>query len=236
MDKKRGLLPILAALIGITTLALLHRRRRVGEPRANPVPSQAFYQNFAPLYDFLFSAPYARSRKRAVQLLQLQPGDRLLIPGVGTGLDLPLIAAGVQVMGADISIEMLQLAAQKHSPAAVELTQMDAQRLELPAESFDAVLLNLIVSVAPDGSAVFQAAWQALKPGGRLVLLDKFLPEGEPVGLLRRVLGGVFHFIGTDINRSLRSVMGEVKDAVIELNEPCLFFGQYRILKIIKRA
>lgn len=224
-----------AVLTALIALILLQKRgQKVEEDRTSPVPGQDLYRFWAPVYDLLFGAPYKRARQRTVYLLELKPGERLLIPGVGTGLDFPFIPAGVQVMGVDISIEMLHLAARKPSQAEVELIQMDAQRLELPSESFDAALLNLIVSVAPDGRAVFQEAWRALKPGGRLVMFDKFLPEGQAVGFLRNALGGLFLWIGTDINRRLRDVLGQVANARIEINEPSLFFGQYRILKIKK--
>lgn len=220
-----------AVLLVVTPLIFLQRRKI----QADQVPNQGLYHFFAPLYDFLFGASYARARRRTVQLLQLQPGERLLISGVGTGLDLPLIPAEVHVTGVDISIDMLRIAGKKPSQAIVELAQMDAQRLELPAKSYDAALLNLIVSVAPEGRAVFQEAWRVLKPGGRLILFDKFLPEGQTAGFIRNALGDLFRWIGTDINRSLNDVIGEIdKDARIEINEPSVFFGQYRILRIIK--
>jgi ubiquinone/menaquinone biosynthesis C-methylase UbiE len=177
---------------------------------------------------------YAAVRRSTVQLLKMKPGERLLISGVGTGLDLPLIGAGVEVIGADISAEMLQQARKKPSQANVQLIQMDAQCLDLPAESFDAVLLNLIVSVAPSGHAVFQEAWRMLKPGGRLVLFDKFAPENRSIGVLRKAVGGLFRLIGTDVNRKLSDVVGNLENGVVEINEPSIFFGQYRILKFRK--
>ncbi len=235
MKRKAGFLLWPAVLTGMIVLIFLRKRGQKGmEDRTSPVPGQGLYRFWAPVYDLLFGATYKRARQRTVYLLELKPGERLLIPGVGTGLDLPLVPEGVQVTGVDISLEMLQLAARKPSQAGVELVQMDAQRLELPSKSFDAALLNLIVSVAPDGRAVFQEAWRALKPGGRLVLFDKFLPEGQAVGFLRRTLGMFFLWIGTDINRRLCDVIGEVENAHIEVNEPSLFFGQYRILKLRK--
>ncbi len=226
-----------AASAGLLALVVLQRgknRQDEAETAQRAAPHQGLYHQFASLYDVLFQATYEKARVRTVELLCLQPGEKLLISGVGTGLDLPHIPAGVAVTGVDISAEMLHVAVKKTSPAHVTLVQMDAQNLELPAESFDAALLNLIVSVAPDGQAVFREAWRVLKPGGRLLLFDKFLPEGQTVRLPRAVLGGIIRWIGTDINRRLSDVMGSLENGVIEVDEPSLFFGQYRILRIKK--
>jgi ubiquinone/menaquinone biosynthesis C-methylase UbiE len=163
----------------------------------------------------------------------MQPGERLLISGVGTGLDLSAVPAGVDVTGVDISPDMLRQAARKPAQANVHLVEMDAQKLDPPSESFDAVLLSLIVSVAPDGQAVFSEAWRALKPGGRLVLFDKFVTGGQPISPLRRVVGSLIRALGTDVNRRLEDVLRCAERPEIEVHERMLF-GQYHILKIKK--
>ena len=57
------------------------------------------YTLWAPLYDLV--ARFGRERCRSIALLQLQPGERVLLMGAGTGADLPLIQEGVSVLATD---------------------------------------------------------------------------------------------------------------------------------------
>jgi hypothetical protein len=52
------------------------------------------YRLWAPIYDSTVNRIFRPGRKRAMELLDLKPGERVLLVGVGTGADLPLIPAG----------------------------------------------------------------------------------------------------------------------------------------------
>lgn len=209
-------------------------RRRV--QRRFAIPNLSIYRFYAPIYDLFFRPLTAGARQRAVQLLALQPGEKLLIPGAGTGLDLPLIPAGVRVMAGDISPEMLRQAQAKTAGMQIELRQMDAQHLEFKDGSFDAVLFNLVLSVVPDGRAAFGEAWRVLRPGGRVAIFDKFIPEGQTLSPLRRFIGGIIRFFGTDPNRRLSEMLDGWPGLNVVSNQPSLFAGQYRIILIEKRS
>ena len=87
-------------------------------------------------------------RERAVFALQLQPGQRVLDVGCGTGLSLSLLLAGVgpggTVYGCDQSPEMLAVARRRQAEEGwdnVHLIQTAAQDLDLP-EPVDALLFH----------------------------------------------------------------------------------------------
>jgi len=61
------------------------------------------YRLWAPIYDSTVNHFFMRGRKRALDLLNLQPGECVLLVGVGTGADLPLLPAGVDATGIDLS-------------------------------------------------------------------------------------------------------------------------------------
>lgn len=194
------------------------------------------YRAWAPVYDAVMRPFSERARRRAIALLDLKPGERLLVPGVGTGIDLPLIPSGVSVVGVDLSADMLAQARRKASACDVTLIEMDAQELEFEDGVFDAVAFNLILSVVPDGAAAFREAWRTVRSGGRAVVFDKFLPENGRLTSSRRMVGRIMRAFGTDPNRRVRDILGPVSDLVIERDEPSLLGGQYRILCLRKTS
>jgi len=195
------------------------------------------YRLWAPVYDATVGHLFMPGRRRAIQLLALQPGERVLLVGVGTGADLPLLPAGVQATAIDLSPQMLEEARQKITQcrASVELIQGDAQSLLVPEGSFDAAILNLILSVVPDGHACLYATLQALRPNGRAVVFDKFQADGTEPSLWRRGANWFSTALGTDITRTFGD-LSRGPDLTITLDEPSLLGGMYRILLIRKAA
>jgi SAM-dependent methyltransferase len=102
----------------------------------------------------------------AVDLLQPQPGERILDLGCGDGaLTEKLAALGACVVGVDSSLEMIAAARQRGLDARL----MDARSLTFENE-FDAVFSNAALHWVKDvPDAPISGAFRALKAGGRFV-------------------------------------------------------------------
>lgn len=194
------------------------------------------YRLWSPVYDPLFDRFFVRgARKKSLAALAPQRGERILIPGVGTGADLPLLPEGVRVLGIDLSADMLGQARRKLPLPGreIELREGDVQVRQAEPGAYDAAVLHLILSVAPDGGACFRETLAALRPGGRAAIFDKFAPETGSLTMRRRV-GNLFAMlIGTDITRQLSDISAGT-DARILRDEPALLGGAYRIVLIQK--
>jgi ubiquinone/menaquinone biosynthesis C-methylase UbiE len=136
-----------------------------------------------PLFDRLFFMPL-RFRENAAKLLALKPGDKVLEIGCGTGRNLPYLRAEVgptgSVYGVDLSSGMLAKARElctQQNWSNVVLTEQDAAEYIAP-EPLDGVMFGLSYNTMPHHLTVLHHAWNQLRPGGRLVIMDAKLPPG----------------------------------------------------------
>ncbi len=194
------------------------------------------YRLWSPVYDPLFDRFFVRgARKRSIGVLNLQQGERVLIPGVGTGVDLTLLPVGVRALGIDLSPDMLAQARRKLPLPGreIELREGDAQAQQVEPASFDAAILHLVLSVVPNGAACFREAMRALRPGGRAVIFDKFAPEAGKLTIGRRLFNIPAMLIGTDITRRLSDLAAGTSIRCLR-DEPALLGGVYRIVLLEK--
>lgn len=185
------------------------------------------YTLYAPLYD-VFVRRLVRGRRRAIELLEVRDGESVLIDGCGTGLDLELLPRGCRITAIDITPAMVEKTRQRAAALGltVDARVMDAAQLELAAESFDCVLLHLILAVVPDPEGTAREVARVLRRGGRVSIFDKF-SAGKP-SLVRRLANVVTNFVATDITRSLEGVL-EGSGLRVVHEEPSVFGGVFRV-------
>jgi ubiquinone/menaquinone biosynthesis C-methylase UbiE len=176
----------------------------------------------------------ARERRRSLQLLDPRPGERILIVGAGTGADLPYLPAGCRVLATDLTPAMLETA-RPRARAGIHLALMDGQQLAVPAASFDAVVLHLILAVIPDPVRCLQEAARALRPGGRIVVFDKFVRGGR-VPLALRVVNPVARLLFTDMTRDFEEIRERSGTPLVVTHDaPALLGGLFRHLLLRSR-
>jgi phosphatidylethanolamine/phosphatidyl-N-methylethanolamine N-methyltransferase len=166
------------------------------------------YRVLSSIYDWFARNPLlAGPRKRQFALADIQPGHRVLIVGIGTGLDLELTPAEAKVTGIDLSIEMLRRAELKARHRHCTLRQMNAERLDFDDGSFDVVVMNCVLSVVADPTRALSEAARVLAPSGSIWILGKFY-ESAP-GPARRAFSWVLTAIGgAELTRSLTGAIG----------------------------
>ena len=174
-----------------------------------------------------------RKRRDSLARLDPKPGERLLIVGAGTGADLPHLPAGCTVLATDLTPAMLRRArprAREHT----HLVVMDGHQLAVPDGAFDGVVLHLILAVIPDPVRCLREAARALRPGGRVVVFDKFVRTRRPP-LALRALNVVIRVLFTDMTRRFEDILERSgADLVIVHDEPAFVGGLYRLLLLRK--
>ncbi len=136
------------------------------------------YRFYAPVYNYIFGGIVGEGRRKAVETLPRNPGDRILEIGVGTGLSLPLYRPDLEVVGIDVSPEMLAIARKRYPasdfPHVKELLEMDAQNIEYPDNHFTGSVAMYVASVVPDPAAMMREMFRVTKPGGPVLVVNHF--------------------------------------------------------------
>lgn len=118
-------------------------------------------------------------RKKAVTKLNVRKGDKILEVACGTGRNFPYImkALGKEgvLIGFDYVQEMLDAAKQlckRRGWDNVKLIQGDAAELKIGEEKFSGILSVLGISAIPGWEQALLRCFEALTPGGKLVVCD----------------------------------------------------------------
>jgi phosphatidylethanolamine/phosphatidyl-N-methylethanolamine N-methyltransferase len=194
--------------------------------RENPLLRMS-YSLIAPIYDLAISGPLRAARIRSLNSLPADVAEKVLLSGIGTGLDLPLLPKLHHYTALDFNAAMLSRAKPRGKGLQVEWVLGDSMALPFADAQFDHVVLHLIVAIVPQPAQCLSEAARVLKPGGTIILLDKFL-RPQQRAWLRRALNPLMRRLATRLDVVFEDVLREVPQLQKVSDVPLLAGGWIR--------
>jgi len=200
---------------------------------SNPILRRS-YSVIAPLYDLVIERPMRNARTQSLRHLQESNRNNILICGVGTGLDLPLVPTIHQYTAIDFNAPMMARAKKRSHHLDVNFVLGDCMTLPFGDAQFDHIILHLIVAVVPDPILCFKEATRVLKPGGTIILFDKFLHPQQHAPV-RRLLNFITRRLATRMDVVFEDLLPAAPELDVKFNAPLLGNGWFRSIVLIKR-
>ena len=161
-----------------------HDNAKTLETEGNTISWAVFYDL---LVKGILLGKEEKLRASIVDLARIQPGEKVLDVGCGTG-SLAIIAkvkagASVEISGRDAAPAMIERARQKAAKAGVDIDFQAGvvEAIDFPNDTLDVVLSSFMVHHLPGGlkAKAFAEIYRVLKPGGRLLVVDFEPPQNR---------------------------------------------------------
>jgi phosphatidylethanolamine/phosphatidyl-N-methylethanolamine N-methyltransferase len=170
------------------------------------------FGRLASTYDFFFGPALHPGRLKAIERMNVQPGERVLEVGVGTGINVVLYPPHCQVTGIDFSPSMLKKAHEriaKRGFTHVRLFEMDATAIEFPDDSFDIVFGPYLINVVPDPISVAREMRRVCRPGGRIMFLNHFRSTNPVMSTVERLMTPLTVHAGFKVDLDLQALLAQ---------------------------
>ncbi|HEX8856671.1 MAG TPA: class I SAM-dependent methyltransferase [Thermoleophilaceae bacterium] len=138
---------------------------------------------FAAVYDRLQKGAEEAGVREMRRGLVSQASGRVLEVGAGTGLNLDHYGDVEELVLAEPSPHMASKLEHKvaASGRAAQVVQAPAERLPFPDNTFDTVVVTLVLCTVPDQSDALTEIHRVLKPGGRMLFMEHVRSEDAKI-------------------------------------------------------
>jgi len=189
------------------------------------------YTLLSPFYDLVAGPAFAAARRASLAGLPRDGSARVLINGVGSGLDLPFLPPGHRYVGLDLTRAMLARAVPRGAGIEFAAVQGDSLALPFRDASFDSAVLHLILAIVPDAARALAETARVVRPAGQILILDKFLRRGESAWV-RRVVNPLAARMVTRLDVVFEDVLARVPGLRLASDEPAAAGGWFRRIRL----
>jgi phosphatidylethanolamine/phosphatidyl-N-methylethanolamine N-methyltransferase len=135
------------------------------------------YNQYSAVYDKVFGLVFENGRNEAMKMISLNGNEKVLEVGVGTGISLVKYPRTVNIVGIDLSKEMLEKAKERVNRYALTNVQLkieNAEEMSFAPNQFDKVIIMYVLSVTPNPEALLDKAFSVCKDGGEVIIINHF--------------------------------------------------------------
>jgi SAM-dependent methyltransferase len=205
-----------------------HFGQRLMESRVLPLVYQRFWRPLGVRLLMGLTGPgTAEEHRMALEMLSIDPGDRVLDVACGPGnfsRDFARAAGEGLVVGIDASASMLDVAVREADSDNLAYIRGDAGALPFQDGSFDAVCCFAALYLIEEPMPALREIVRVLVPGGRVALLtscNRGLLPAEVTSPVVRRLSGVRIFARDELVRAL------IDDGLVEVDQQVTGLAQF---------
>ena len=193
------------------------------------------YTLLAPVYDLAVRSAFVKARGESLAQLPRDGCSEIFLNGIGTGLDLQHLPSCHHYTALDLTRAMLARALPRRGDLDINWTQGDSLALPYQSACFDYAVLHLILAVLPDTLRALKETARVVKPGGGVLIFDKFLRPGARAPL-RRLLSPLAAAVATRTDVVFEEALAGVPELEVILDQPALAGGWFRRIRLRKHC
>ena len=181
------------------------------------------YKRVSGFYDLTFGQVFKPGQRALIEKMNCSESDRVLEIGIGTGSSFEYYPKKTNVVGIDISPDMLDIAKKKIKKNNIpnkSISLMDGEALSFPDNSFNKVVAMYVISVTQNPEKLINEMKRVCKSNGDIYIVNHFSSEKDNLFIkafekslmpVSKLLGWKPYFPFSDFNRYAKLDVKEIR-------------------------